>query len=93
MLMGKKTVNFNSKGIDKLPKDKPVLYKIKTETGKVNYVGTAQRGQAQKRTSDHLGKIPGDKIQVEQFGSINDALKKESSVIKRTQPKYNKQGK
>jgi len=26
--MAKKTVNFNSKGIDKLPKDKPIFYKI-----------------------------------------------------------------
>ena len=36
--MGKKTVNFNKKGIEKLPDNKPVMYKIKTESGEVNYV-------------------------------------------------------
>jgi len=91
--MGKKTVNFNNGGIDKLPEDKPVLYKIKTERGNLNYAGTAQRGQAQNRLTDHLGKIPGSKVQIEQFNSINDARKKETNVIKHTQPKYNKKGK
>ena len=91
--MGKKTVSFNDKGINQLPKDKPILYKIKTKSDNLNYAGIAQRGQAQKRISDHLGKIPGAKVQIEQFGSINDARKKEASVIKRSQPKHNKQGK
>ncbi len=91
--MAKKTVNFNRKGINDLPKDKPVLYKIMTEKGNVNYAGIAQRGQAQNRVTDHLGKIPGAKIRVEQFSNIADARKKEADVIKRTQPKYNKQGK
>ena len=91
--MEKKTVRFNSKGIDKLPKDKPVLYKIMTKAGNVNYAGIAQRGQAQDRVSDHLGKIPGDKVQIERFSSVDDAREKEANVIKRTQPRYNKQGK
>ena len=91
--MGKKTVNFNSKDINNLPKDKPVLYKILTKNGNVNYTGIAQRGQSQNRASAHLGKIPGAKIQIEQSSSIDEARKKESNVIKRTQPKYNKQGK
>jgi len=60
--MGKKTVNFNSGGISKLPKDKPVFYKIKTEKGNTNYAGVAQRGQAQNRLDKHLGKIPGAKV-------------------------------
>jgi len=91
--MGKKTVNFNNDGISKLPKDKPVLYKIKTETGNTNYAGIAQRGQTQNRLGDHLGKIPGAKVQIEQFKSIDDARKKEANVIKYVQPKYNKKGK
>ncbi|KKL90217.1 hypothetical protein LCGC14_1906850, partial [marine sediment metagenome] len=31
--MGKKTVNNNKTGIGKVPNDKPVTYKIKTEGG------------------------------------------------------------
>jgi len=34
MVMAKKTVNFNPSGAAKLPKDKPVVYKVKTAGGK-----------------------------------------------------------
>ena len=91
--MGTKSVNFNKKGISQLPIDKPVLYRIKTKAGTLNYAGSAQRGQAQDRISDHLGEIPGAKVEIEQFSNIADARKKEANVIKRDQPKYNKQGK
>jgi len=91
--MGTKKVKFNKSGIDKLPIDKPVLYRIETEGGTLNYAGIAKRGQAQERISDHLGKIPGATVKIEQFSSITDARKKEVNVIKRIQPTYNKQGK
>ena len=83
--MAKKTVKYNARGIIKLPNDKPVMYKIKTEGGKVNYVGVAKRGRVQERLKEHLsgGKdyIPGAKVQIEQFSSISEAGKKEASVI------------
>ena len=60
--MGKKTTNFNKTGINKLPLDKPVLYKIKTRSGDTNYAGTAKKGRAQERIEEHLGKIPGAKV-------------------------------
>ena len=91
--MGTKKVKFNKSGIDKLPIDKPVLYRIETEGGTLNYAGISQRGQAQERIADHLGEIPGATVKIEQFSSIADARKKEANVIKRNQPKYNKQGK
>lgn len=91
--MAKKTVNFNQKGINKLSNDKPVLYKIETERGKPNYIGVAKKGRVQDRVSEHLGEIPGTKVNIEQFSSIKDAQKKEANVIKRSQPKYNKKGK
>lgn len=95
--MSKKTVNHNKTNIGKLPNDKPVMYKIKTKDDKVNYVGVAKRGRVQERIEEHLpgekDYVPGSKVQIEQFGSIADAKKKEAGVIKRTQPKYNKQGK
>ena len=91
--MGTKTVKYTKQGIDQLPNDKPVLYRIKTESGKMNYVGIAQRGRVRERISGHLEKVPGAKVQIEQFSSITDAQKKEINVIRRTQAKYNKQGK
>lgn len=91
--MGKKTVRFNKKGIGKLPNDKPVLYKIKTEAGNLNYAGIAKKGRVQERISEHLEEIPGAKVNIEQFSSINEAKKKEERVIKINQPKHNEQGK
>jgi hypothetical protein len=91
--MSTKTVKYSKQGIDQLPNDKPVLYRIKTGSGKMNYVGVAQRGRVRERISEHLEKIPGAKVQIEQFSSISDAQKKEVNVIRRAQAKYNKQGK
>jgi hypothetical protein len=91
--MGTKTVKYNRQGIDQLPNDQPVLYRIKTDSGKLNYVGIAQGGRVRERISGHLDKIPGAKVQIEQFNSINEAQKKEVNVIRRAQAKYNKQGK
>ena len=91
--MARKRVDFNKTGIDKLPDDKPVLYRIETEGGKDNYVGIAQRGRVQERLGEHLGEIPGAKVTIEQFSSVADARAKEKNVIKRAQPKYNKQDK
>jgi len=68
--MGTRKTNYNNSGIKNLPNDKPVLYRIKTESGKLNYVGVAQRGRVQDRLSEHLGEIPGATVEIEQFSSI-----------------------
>lgn len=91
--MGIKTTNFNKTGINKLPNDKPVLYRIQTPSGRTNYAGVAKKGRVQERIEEHLDDVPGDKVKIEQFSSIREAEKKEENVIKRTQPRYNKQGK
>ena len=91
--MGTKRVKYNETSIKDLPKDKPVLYRIETEGGNLNYAGVAQRGRAQERISEHLGEIPGASVHIEQFHSIDDARAKEANVIKRNQPKYNRLGK
>jgi len=91
--MSTKKVKFNKQSINKLPVDKPVLYQIKTKGGKTNYVGISKRGEVQNRISDHLGNIPGASVKIEQFNSIANAREEEANVIKKTQPKYNKQGK
>ena len=92
--MAKKTVTNNKTGIDRLPDSKPVVYKIKTEGGSVNYVGVAQRGRVQERLKEHLpnGKdyVPGAKVQIEQCASIAEAKRREAAEINRTDPKHNK---
>lgn len=91
--MGTKKVKFSENGINQLPNNKPVLYRIETENGTLNYVGVAQRGRVRERLKEHLGSIPGTTVRIEQFSSIDDARKKEANVIKRNKPKYNKQNK
>jgi len=94
--MAKKTVSNNKTSISKLPNDKPVMYKIKTQGGNVNYVGVAKKGRVQERIEEHLqgqeDYVPGAKVQIEQCGSIAEARKMEAAVIKRIQPKHNEQG-
>ncbi len=95
--MGRKTVPFNSSGIDKLPDDKPVVYKILTDSDKNNYTGVAQRGRVRDRLGEHLGDgkdyVPGTKVVIEQQSSISEAREKEKRIISRSKPKYNEQGK
>ncbi len=95
--MARKTVDFNKSGIGKLPNDKPVLYKIQTESGKTNYAGIAKRGRVQERVAEHLlgakDYVPGAKVQIEQLKNIDQAKETEARVIARSKPKYNDQGK
>ena len=95
--MAKKTVPFNEKGIEKLPDDKPVVYRIRTGGGGNNYIGVAKRGRVQERLKEHLssGKdpVPGAKVQIEQMRSIREAEAKEARVILRSKPPHNEQGK
>lgn len=93
--MAMKTVKFNNKGAEKIPVDKPVVYKIQTAGGATNYVGVAKRGRAEERIKEHLDAdiIPGATVKIEQVATIDEARQKEKRIIDRTNPKYNKQGK
>ncbi len=95
--MAKKTVSFDRKGIEKIPDNKPVVYKILTDGGRNNYTGVAQRGRVQDRLREHLpgGKdqIRGAKVQIEQMSSIKDAKVKEERIISRSKPPHNEKGK
>ena len=91
--MSQKTVNFNKKGIENLPNDKPVVYEVLTQSGNRNYIGVAKRGRVQERLQEHLGSIPGAQVRIHQFSRIDDAKASEARRIKRNQPKHNTQGK
>jgi len=95
--MSRKTIKFDKQGISQLPNDKPVVYKITTNGGRNNYTGIAKRGRVQARIAEHLSgskdPVPGAKVQIEQMSGIQNARAKESRIISRSKPKYNKQGK
>jgi len=91
--MAKKSTNYNKTNIPKLPDDKPAVYRIQTESGKDNYIGIAKRGRVTERIAEHLGEVPGAKVKIEQHSSVQDAKVAEARLIKRQQPKYNKDGK
>lgn len=88
MIMATKTVPFNKSGIATLPNDKPVVYTIETDSGKKNYIGSAKRGRVQDRLQEHLPKardtIPGTKVRIQQVPTIQDAKRKEETVIHRS---------
>ena len=96
--MSKKTVPFNSDGIEKLPNDKPVVYKVLDRKGENIYTGIAKKGNVCSRLTGHFpghkDAVPGGvKVQIDQQSSIRDAEKKETNIISRSKPKYNKRGK
>ncbi len=94
--MSTKTVRFTDKGIASIPNDKPVVYKIETESGRNNYTGIAQRGRVQDRLREHLpgarDPVPGAKVHIEQMPSIDEARAKEARILRRSSPPHNKQG-
>ncbi len=96
--MPKKTVRLNTDGIESLPNDKPVVYKIKNSAGDNIYTGVAKKGNVQSRLEDHMpghpDAIPGAaKVQIDQQPTIDVAKQKEANIISHSKPKYNQQGK
>lgn len=92
------TTDFKKEAIKNLPNDKPVVYKIFNDENENIYTGVAKRGRVIERLLEHLpgrnDSIPGGKkVQIERMKSIDDAVKKETNIIARTKPKYNKKGK
>ena len=88
-----KTVNFSKEGIEQLPNDKSVVYKILTEGGKNNYTGVATRGKVQATLQQHLpegkSRVPGSRIHIERMDNIEQAREKAKRILNRTKPKYN----
>jgi len=94
----KKTSEFTEKGIAQIAKNKPIVYQLANKSNDITYVGIAKRGRVGERLQEHL---PGQKdatpgavtMKVHQMASIDDARKLEAQLIKKLQPKHNKQGK
>ena len=95
--MQRRPCPFNDEGSEKLPDDKPVVYRILTDSGRNNYTGVAKRGRVQERLQERLPgakePISRTKVQIEQVPSIGDAEAKEARIISRSKPPHNEQGK
>lgn len=91
--MSTKKVNYKKEDLENLPNDKPVVYKILSKSDENVYTGSAKRGRVNERIGEHIGIIPGSKVVIEQFSSIDEAREKEANIISRSKPKYNKAGK
>jgi excinuclease UvrABC nuclease subunit len=46
--------DFNESGIEKAPKGKPVVYRIRDSKGDNIYTGSAKRGRVTERLTEHL---------------------------------------
>jgi hypothetical protein len=87
--------NFCKRNIEKVPEDKPIVYKILNKQGDNVYTGVSKRGQGQDRLRDHLsgGSDPiagATSFQTKQIPSIERARGEERKIIKIEEPKYNK---
>jgi len=97
-MAGKKSSSFNKDGIERLAKDKPVVYDIENKSGKTLYTGSAKKGRVEQRLKEHLPDGPdpirgGAKVKIRQKPSIAQAQKSEARSIKTNKPPQNKRGK
>ena len=88
--------SLTKRNIDKIPANKPIIYKIKNLAGNNVYTGIAKKGRVPERLKEHLpgGKdaIPGAKtFSTKQKLSTESAKREEKRIIKDEDPKYNKQ--
>lgn len=88
--------SLTKRNIDKIPANKPIIYKIKNLAGNNVYTGIAKKGRVPERLKEHLpgGKdaIPGAKtFSIKQKLSTESAEREEKRIIKDENPKYNKQ--
>lgn len=63
--MATKKTKYKKPDLEQLPNNKPVLYRIETGSGNLNYVGTAKRGRVKERIAEHIVQIPGSTVRIE----------------------------
>ena len=88
--------SLTKRNIDKIPANKPIIYKIKNLAGDNVYTGIAKKGRVLERLKEHLpgskDAIPGAKtFSIKQKLSIEGAEIEEKRIIKDENPKYNEQ--
>ncbi len=98
MVKFNRTQKFTKANIEKAPRDKSIVYKLKNTTGKNLYTGIAGRGRTQDRLLEHKElkreKIPGaTQFQFAQVKNKDRAEQVEKQIIRKEQPKFNEQNK
>jgi hypothetical protein len=98
MIKFNRTQKFTKENIQKIPKDKAIIYKIKNAKGVNLYTGISGRGRVQKRLMEHkkLKKeiIPGGtRFQIAQVKTKDRAEQIEKQIIKKEKPKFNEKNK
>jgi len=89
---------FTKTNIEKVPGNKAIVYKLKSITGENLYTGIAGRARAEERLLEHKElkreRIPGaTRFQFSQVKDKYRAEQVEKQIIRKEQPKFNKQNK
>lgn len=87
---------INRANIKKVPKDKPMVYGIFTNSGKLQKVGRAKKTRAPKRILESANKIKRAKRQATKFAviltkTVEEAKKLETILIRKRKPPFNKE--
>jgi len=85
----KNTSKYTASELINLKNDKPVVYDIINKSGKVNFTGSARRGKVIDRIREQLNKVPGVKVKIKQYHSIEEAKKAAARKIAIKKPRYN----
>ncbi len=89
---------FTKTNIEKIPKNKSIVYKLTNTAGKNLYTGIAGRGRTVKRLLEHK-KLKKDEIKgasrfkIAQVSTKKRAAQIEKQIIKREKPEFNIQHK
>ena len=93
-----RTQKFTKENIANVPKNKAIIYKIRSRSGENLYTGIAGRGRSQERLLEHKEikkeRIPeGTKFQYVQVTTKVRAHEIEKSIIKKELPVFNQKNK
>ena len=91
-----KLKTINKRNLKSVPKDKPVVYGIFTQKGRLQKVGRAKKGRAPIRIMESAREIRQSKREAKKFGiilakSVEEAKKLETLLIKKRKPPFNKE--
>lgn len=85
------TKRINKTNVEKVPGNKPGVYRIKNPVGDVLYVGKSKGGRLDDRIAEHKGGFPGGtNFQFKTTKTKESAERLEKQEIKKFNPPYNK---
>ena len=85
-----KTMRLINANLDKVPSDKPGVYRIKNSQGEILYVGKAKGGRLDDRIEEHRGEFKGGtQFQFRTTPSKEAAERLERKEIKEHNPSFN----